>query len=116
MDTIGLLQQVLNIRSFYQRLIAGNIANSDTPHYKEKDIDFLKELEKRTEAGQGKTDDYNVIEKDVGEGIISIDGNTTNMEEQMVKLNENSMLYNATVQIITKKFSMIKYAITEGRR
>jgi flagellar basal-body rod protein FlgB len=116
MDTIGLLERVLNIRGFYQRLIAGNIANSDTPHYKEKDIDFSKELEKTTEVGLGKRDNYNVIEKDVQEGIISIDGNTINIEGQIVKLNENSMLYNTTVQIITKKFSMIKYAISEGKR
>ena len=41
--------------------------------------------------------------------------NSVNMEDQIVKLTENNMMYDAFVQLINKKFSMLKYVINEGR-
>ncbi|HPP05993.1 MAG TPA: hypothetical protein PLW88_01385 [Syntrophorhabdaceae bacterium] len=112
MDVIDFVEKALNIRSFYHKILAGNIANAETPHYKEKDIDFQKELEKQLSGATA----FDVIEKAENEGISSLDGNTVNMEYQMVKLNENSMLYSALVHLISKKFSIMRYIINEGRR
>ncbi|MCX7965782.1 MAG: hypothetical protein N2596_04070 [Syntrophorhabdaceae bacterium] len=112
MDVIDFVEKALNIRSFYHKIIAGNIANAETPHYKEKDIDFQKELEKQLSGI--KT--FDVVEKTENEGISTLDGNTVNIESQMVKLNENSMVYSALVHLISKKFSIMRYLINEGRR
>lgn len=43
------------------------------------------------------------------------DGNSVNVEREMVKLAENSLLYEATVQMLTKKFQNLKHIIREGR-
>jgi flagellar basal-body rod protein FlgB len=111
MGTIGLLEKALNIRGFYQRVLASNIANVETPGYKEKRVDFLAEINK---AGSGKSG-IQVTEAELPEGANAIDSNSVNMEDQIVKSTENSMMFTAFVQLINKKFSMLKYAITEGR-
>ncbi len=112
MDVFDIMEKALNVRSYYHKIIASNIANVETPGFKEKDIDFHKELEKQLSG----TTQFHIIEKTENDGISSPDGNTVNIETQMVKLNENSMMYSALVQLITKKFSMMRYLINEGRR
>ena len=113
MEIIGLIEKALDIRAFYHRILASNIANVETPGYKEKDIDFGKELDKLTED-RGHIE---VKEKSVmADGIAPVDGNTVGLEDQIVKMTENTLMYNSLVQMINKKFSMIRYAINEGRR
>ena len=48
LEIMGLLEKALDIRAFYHRILASNIANVETPGYKEKDIDFRKELDSLT--------------------------------------------------------------------
>ncbi len=105
------VEKALNIRAFYQKVISGNIANAETPGYKEKDIDFSKELEKKLVGA-----DIEIREKTDYDGVASLDGNTVNVEGQVVKMTENSLLYNALVQVVVKKFSLMRYAINEGKR
>lgn len=112
MDLIDFVEKTLNIRSFYHKILAENIVNAETPNYKEKDIDFQKELEKQLSG----VNSFDIIEKTENDGVSSLDGNTVNIESQMVKLNENSMVYSALVHLISKKFSIMRYLINEGRR
>jgi flagellar basal-body rod protein FlgB len=113
MEISGLLEKALNIRGFYHKVLASNIANVETPGYKEKDIDFNAELQRS--AGNGPAS-IEVHEKSDPGGIDGIDGNSVNMEDQIVKLTENTMMFNAFVQLVNKKFSMMRYVINEGRR
>jgi len=112
MSVINLIERALTIRSAYHKVLAGNIANADTPNYKEKDIDFFEEIQKKTISQK----DIEVKDKIGDEGANSADGNTVNFENQMVKMTENSMMYNSLIQLVTKKFSMMRYVINEGRR
>lgn len=112
MNTVGLLEKALNIRAFYQRILASNVANIETPGYREKRMDFLSELGR---SGSGAGPDVRVTEAEPPEGANSVDGNSVNIEDQVVKMTENSLMYNAFVQLIGKKFSMMKYVINEGR-
>ncbi len=113
LEGIGLLEKALDIRAFYHRILASNIANVETPGYKEKDIDFRKELESATQDAVH----IEVREKTTTEdGIAAVDGNTVGLEDQIVKMTENTLMFNSLVQMINKKFSMIRYAINEGRK
>ncbi len=113
MEISALLEKALNIRGLYHKVIASNIANIETPGYKEKDIDFSAELER---SMRGSTGNVEIREKRDPGGIDGIDGNSVNMEDQIVKLTENTMMFNAFVQLINKKFSLMRYVINEGRR
>jgi flagellar basal-body rod protein FlgB len=113
MEVTDLIEKALNIRGFYHKVIASNIANVETPGFKEKDIDFQAELRR---SMSGNSASIEVTEKTNPSGIDGIDGNSVNMEDQVVKMSENTMMFNAFVQLINKKYSMMKYAISSGGR
>ncbi|MBI2224463.1 MAG: flagellar basal body rod protein FlgB, partial [Betaproteobacteria bacterium] len=48
-------QTALNLRSYRQQLLAGNIANSDTPNFKARDIDFSGALQGALSARSANT-------------------------------------------------------------
>jgi flagellar basal-body rod protein FlgB len=116
MNMTNLIERALNIRSQYHRVISGNIANVDTPGYREKDVDFREELDRQIDSGLTTLTKGAVeIKEGSNDGLSSIDGNTVNMENQMVKLTENQLMFHALVQVTAKRFSMMKYLIREGR-
>src|SRR5689334_24794371 len=52
-NTLDFQGQALALRSERQRLIAGNIANADTPGYVARDMDFAQALREATGSQQG---------------------------------------------------------------
>ena len=112
MPLIDLIGKALNIRTVYHKVIAGNIANVDTPGFKEKDIDFKKQLDRQMRHSGSVA-----IEESPQDslGFAALDENSVNMETQVMKLTENSMYYDALVQALSKKFSMMRYIINGGK-
>ncbi len=128
--TIFLLGQVLNIQSARHQILAANIANADTPGYRAVDLVFDEELRNALLASRGtglvKTHPKHFSQvssltslrgRPAPTGITSmgIDRNTVDIEQEMVKLAENSLMYEATAQMLIKKFRGLKEAIREGR-
>ena len=119
MDMIGLIEKALNIRSSYHKVISGNIANVATPGYKEKNMDFKKEIDRvmnSDASGSVISNGVEVTENPESDGLSSLDGNTVSVENQIVKLTENQVMYHSLVQVAAKRFSIMKFLISEGRR
>ena len=112
MEIIGLVEKALNVRAFYHRVLASNLANVETPGYKEKDINFNEALESKI-GREGS--EIAVKEKATADGVNSTDGNTVNMEDQITRMTENNLYFTSLARVITKKFAMMRYAITEGK-
>jgi flagellar basal-body rod protein FlgB len=130
-DTITTLAKSLNLRSIQHKALSSNIANMDTPNYKAVELDVAEKMAKnkgsapglklvRTRAGHipfrsDRTD--NVKLKAVKSPAFSLrgDGNTVDIDRTMGKLAENTLLYNATAQLISKKFKGLKNVIKGGR-
>ncbi len=112
MEVTNLLERALNIRAQYHKILSVTLPMLRLPNYKEKDIDFQIEIQRSI----GNPNNVEIRESNDGDVIGSIDGNTVNMENQIVKMTENHMLFTSLVQVISKKFSMMRYVISEGRR
>jgi flagellar basal-body rod protein FlgB len=102
--------QALMLRAERQRLIAGNIANADTPGYHARDFDFASAL--RAAAGSGAA----------GEGIAvnvmtpggraqpvlryalpsqtNLDSNTVDMDRERATFADNAVKYESTLRFI----------------
>jgi flagellar basal-body rod protein FlgB len=126
--TIRALNQNMNLRLQQQNVISGNIANADTPGYKAKTMSFEEamrnaldledniKLEASAPEHFGSKGPENV-EGDVYDdpnGVESLDGNTVNRADEMAKMKENQILYNASIESMRKKLGMLEYGITEG--
>ncbi len=129
--TLKAIAASMNFRQMRQELINSNIANAETPGYKAKRIDFEDALARAIDLDEQQSlnvsDDkhYNVggggfnnLQPEVYEDssdVVSEDGNTVNVSEEMAKMVENKIMYDAAVQLLNKKLGMMKYAITSER-
>jgi flagellar basal-body rod protein FlgB len=52
-DSLDFQAQALTLRSERQRIIAGNIANADTPNFVAREMDFASALREATGAAAG---------------------------------------------------------------
>lgn len=127
--TTQLLEKNLDLRVRNQNFISANLANAETPGYIPTNLSFEDELKMALKNGGGVTASVTnprhiplkgqaggidavqgtVIESPAGS--LGRDGNGVELENEMGKLVENQILYNATVQIITKQFDNLKTAI-----
>ncbi len=139
--TMPILEKSLNLSELRHKLISSNIANEETPGYKAMDIDFGRELAKKLQgsgstgsvaggalpmsvtspmhllpgggAGTGqRVSTEAVISRKDGGGL---DGNTVNLEHEMVKMAENSVRHQTALKIINQRFQGLKGAIDERR-
>lgn len=126
--TIGLLAQALDVRSERHRVITANIANQDTPGYQAMEVNFKEALRSVSGAPLIRLDRTNpshlspsgsapsAAHAAVSSGSAQrLDGNTVNGEQEMAKLAENTLFYEATTQILNTKFRGLRNAIKEGR-
>ncbi len=127
-----MVEKSLNLRARRHELIVSNIANADTPNYKSFDIVIDEELQKtgnataslpletthsshlRGAAGNG-FDQVTIHTKESDGLSMRGDGNTVDMDREMVNLSENSIIYRASSQIIGRMFGAIKAAINSGK-
>ena len=130
-STLKALATSLNLRQMRQEIISANIANAETPGYKTKRIDFEEALARALDIDELQTlggDDprhYNVggggfdnLQAEVYDdpnGVISEDGNTVNRDDEMARMAENKILYDASVQLLNKKLGLMKYAVGTER-
>lgn len=128
---INLMQKSLDFRSQRNALLASNIANLETPGYKAKDLVFEKALGSAMKAEiPGPLNTTNAAHRD-GRDIVplalvqpkvirsanpvgSLDGNSVDLEREMVKLGENQVVYQALTQMISHKFKSLRLSIREG--
>ncbi len=128
--TIAVLQKSLDLRAQNQQVIAGNIANAETPGYSARKLKFEANLRKAISAPEMPGRETNAKHFPIGSrGISSVqgtitkeantspigDGNSVSIDDEMFDLAENQLLYEAGSQILKKKFSMLKFAVSDGR-
>ncbi len=111
----------LNIRNKRNDIIASNIANSATPNYKARDINFLDEFKKVTNSGEIKithsnhipTKNYNISGKAFYRDpvIASLDGNTVELSVEQMQFAENTMKYQTTLSFLNGKITKMLSAI-----
>ncbi len=101
------------------KVIQSNIANADTPFYKPKDIIFENILTEQIKLK--KTDPKHIDPfpekrssiKLVEQGkLTGYDQNQVNIEEELAKLAESSIMYKTLLESMKKEMAKLKYAIT----
>jgi flagellar basal-body rod protein FlgB len=120
----------LNLRGYRQELLASNMANADTPHFKARDIDFSSALATalggagtgsaaplelaRTNAGhiagEGETP-YGALAKYRTEYQGAVDGNTVNMDVERAAFTENSLHVEALMSFVNGRLRTMNSAI-----
>ena len=99
-----------------QQAIASNIANLETPGYKRIDIapSFNAELQRACSAGDsGQIAALQPkLEVDPNAVPVSPDGNTVSLEDELLKMNENSLANTLETQLVSNNLYRLRMAIT----
>jgi len=141
---IRLLEHALDVRSEKHRAITANLANQETPMYKAIEVNFKRAIKdaaggpshapmaathvnhfslgtqlSRTDGrhipGMATASNPTSYTTESKEKTTRIDGNNVNAEQDLARLAENSLMYNATVQITGGKLSSLKNTIRDLR-
>lgn len=123
----GIHENALHLQSRRAQLLAQNMANSDTPGYKAKDIDFKAALQSAangnmsvalnaTQGGHIQPKGYNKSMGDAEQFYRepmqpSLDGNTVEPHIEMAEYTDNSMRYLMTLRIMTGRLNQMLSAI-----
>lgn len=115
--TTDALAASLNFRSLRHNVTSSNIANAETPGYHAKVVDFEQALARAIDLegmSAGSISRSRVDVYDNPEAAVTNDGNTVDLEQEMARLQENTILYKTALQLMNKKIGALKYAISEG--
>ena len=137
--TLTRLQESLDVRLVEHNVLAGNIANSDTPGYRPKELDFSQAMAaaQQSAAAEGmiSTDARHMgptgAVADAGQASRamvaatelvhqgsgtspSIDGNQVDIDRTMAGLAENSLQYGASARAAGKKLAILRYVVSDG--
>jgi flagellar basal-body rod protein FlgB len=121
-------EKALGLRAYRQQVLAGNIANADTPNYKARDFDFSSAL-KEAVAGRASgglamasTDSQHLSgSADLGLARLmyrtpsqsSVDGNSVDMDMERGEFTENAVRYEAGLTFISNQIKLLM-AATQG--
>jgi flagellar basal-body rod protein FlgB len=127
-NTVPLLEQVVNFSQARHNLLAGNIANLDTPGYKAADLDtdkFAEQLHSMLESQKMGGSDASQSANGFAElrkpgqhglewgNLVRHDEGDVNLEQQIAQLSKNQMQHNLALTIMTSQFRLLQAAITE---
>jgi len=123
---LGVHPDALKLQSKRTEVIADNLANSDTPGYKARDIDF------RAAMASAGSPDAPVKMTTTNPGHIaidpnmdasanlkyrtplapSLDGNTVDSQQEQAAFADNTVRYQATLTFLSARFKGLMTAIT----
>ena len=135
-STVPVLEQVVNFTQVRHGVLAGNIANIDTPGYKTRDISpalFQEELKEaidtRKQAAQSPTYAYNAQSSErSARNRLRRHGQGTRVDEEhplprrqrrehraasCTEISKNQGQHNLALSLMTAQFRLLRAAITE---
>ncbi|MFT2110686.1 flagellar basal body rod protein FlgB [Marinomonas sp. 2405UD68-3] len=121
--------KALLFRSARSAVLANNIANSDTPNYKARDISFESmmsqsmrsqlSMDVTNEKHLSQTSGFTSIDADAllyrTPSQPSLDGNTVDMQREQAEFAQNSLQFDTSFLFLDRKISGMKKALSGGR-
>ena len=127
---VDLLQQGLSAAWTRNAVIRNNIANVETPGFKASDVEFESLIASAIEGSRFKGTKTHPRHIDIGAGNIEsirplvverehtsmrMDENNVDIEDENVKLAQNSLYYNTLIEKMNSELRRLLMAINEGR-
>lgn len=113
---IDLIRQYLDVRVASHGIHSSNIANAETPHYLAKIPTFEASLDRAKSLDNPLDHKWKFdMRIDKSAATPREDGNNVQLDSEMSKMAENSLMYMSAIQILNKEMAITKYAISAGR-
>ncbi|MEH6758249.1 MAG: flagellar basal body rod protein FlgB [Parasphingorhabdus sp.] len=111
MDKIfGIYGDALALRAQRMNMLASNIANAATPHYKARDLDFDKAIAAIADGGSPSDS----ARQHIGFRVPlqpAMDGNTVELSTEQTLFAENAVQYRTTLSFLDDHIGTMRRAI-----
>ena len=125
---LSMLRERMQWQQERQQVLAENVANADTPNYQARDLaplDFSQQLSRVSSVGLAVTHANHIAgQADGGDSTFAADakdryeirprGNGVSHEDEMMKLGNNQMDYEAVTSMYTHSLGLIKIALDQS--
>lgn len=109
------LEKALDVRLVKGNVLAGNLANVDTPGYLARDVDFDDAMASAYQPGSLSTGEQEELWATEADGFGSgFDQNSVDLDRTMASLSANATQYAAATRAAGKKLAILKYAAGDG--
>jgi flagellar basal-body rod protein FlgB len=126
--TLTTLERALDVRLARQAVLAGNVANADTPGFTPRELDFQAAMSAAAapetsgaaprdgelplaHAGRPAPERFVVDDPGAAPGL---DGNAVDLDRTMGALAENAIQYGAAAKAAAKKLAILRYVASDG--
>lgn len=130
--TLGDLERALDARALRHGVLAGNLANANTPGFTPREVDFRAAME-QAGAAQGPPPPAGATAPEIplgaadlrptpfGPAVVAspgasagLDGNAVDVDRALTALAENALHYGATARAAGKKLAILRYVASDG--
>ena len=116
---IDAMQNALGYHRERHAVLAGNVANLDTPGYRPLDLNRTEEpgsqlavtSERHIESTAAST--YTTSFEDGG-SLQGADGNAVSLERELAKIDANRTRYSTVTELVSRRLGMLRYAAGDG--
>lgn len=109
-------KQMLDATAARHQAIAANLANLETPGYRRVDLapSFQSQLQNAISNGDAAkmTALKPVVSVDTAAVLSAADGNTVQLENELMQLNQNTLAHSLETQLVTGSLLRLRLAIT----
>lgn len=109
-------KKTLDAVALRQEAIANNLANLETPGYRRVDLAPNFELQLQSATAAGSAENISSLTPSLMADMTakpnSKDGNTVNLEDELMRMNQNAMTHALETQLITGALAKMRLAIT----
>ncbi|HEX2853456.1 MAG TPA: flagellar basal body rod protein FlgB [Opitutaceae bacterium] len=110
-----LARKLLDAAVLRQEAVAANVANAETPGYRRIDVapDFAQQLKTAVSTGNVNTPGLTPhLAVDANARSMRPDGNTVEIEKELLTMNRNSVEYDYLSEIVSGNLKQLRMAIT----
>lgn len=126
-NALGIHEQALGFRAQRAEVLANNIANADTPHFKARDLNFANVLAQQSAKAERGPVNLNLTNNrhiaaegmSMGDASLeyrnplhaSIDQNTVDLQIEQSNYAENAVQFQASFTLLNSKFKGLVSAL-----
>ena len=120
LKTVDALSAALTFHRERHTVIAGNVANLDTPGYRPHDLTRTTPTEASTMATTAEghiastAGSTSVQTFDDGGDLQSPDGNAVSLERELGKIDANRARYATATELVSRRLALLRYAAGDG--
>jgi flagellar basal-body rod protein FlgB len=120
LSTVDTLQAALTYHRERHTVLAGNVANLDTPGYRPVDLErrtagdpALLAVTHEGHIAATATADF-VTSFDDGGALQGTDGNAVSLERELSKIDANRARYSTSAELVSRRLALLRYAAGDG--